>query len=101
MQMDIWKKAYARLGTEFAHGYTDFRTTLDLQQQSDKASLALAMFAMSILTAGAGTLVEAALGEASVLKQLASSTGQTAAIARLKEEMGAGLDSGAARPGRY
>lgn len=101
MQMDIWKKAYTNLGTEFAHGYTDFRETLALQNRNDKAALAWAMFALSVLTAGAGTLIAPALAEASLVKQLAASTGQTAGIELIKEKMASGADDGSERPGRY
>lgn len=99
MQMSIWKKAYERLGTEFAHGCSDFQATLEIQSNNDKADLAWAMFALSVLTAGTGTLISAALAEASLVTKLASSTGQTAAVELVKEKMGSGAKDAADVPG--
>lgn len=104
IQMGVWRKAYEGLGREFAQGYTDFYGALEKQRTNDeaqrKADLAWALFALSVLTAGAGPLISSALAETSMIKQVAAASGQTAAIEGVKEAMGADGDGGV-RPGRY
>lgn len=103
IQMGVWRKAYEGLGTEFAQGYTDFYGALEKQRTNDeaerKANLAWALFALSILTAGAGPLISSALAETRMVTQVAAASGQTAAIELVKEKMSG--DDGRARPGRY
>jgi len=104
IQMTVWRKAYEGLGREFAQGYTDFYGALEKQRTNDeaerKAALAWALFALSVLTAGAGPLISSALAETSMVKQVAAAAGQTAAIEAVKEQMGAAEES-RMRPGRY